>query len=80
MNAALYFDRAAFYMQNDALDLGASDLKRAVQLDSTIAKYWLKLGILYYAMQESRNAKDCWEYCSNLDVDNIECRINLAEI
>ena len=80
LNAALYFDRAAFYMQNDALDLGASDLKRAVQLDSTIAKYWLKLGILYYAMQESRNAKDCWEYCSNLDVDNIECRINLAEI
>ena len=80
LNAALYFDRAAFYMQNEALDLGASDLKRAVQLDSTIAKYWLKLGILYYAMQESRNAKDCWEYCSNLDVDNIECRINLAEI
>ena len=80
LNPALYFDRAAFYMQNEALDLGASDLKRAVQLDSTNSKYWLKLGILYYAMQESRSAKDCWEYCSNLDIDNIECRINLAEI
>ena len=80
LNAALYFNRAGFYMQNEALDLGVSDLKRAVKLDSTNAKYWLKLGILYYAMQESRNAKDCWEYCSNLDVDNIECRINLAEI
>lgn len=80
LNAALYFNRAAFYMQNEALDFGVSDLKRAVQLDSTNAKYWLKLGILYYAMQESRNAKDCWENCSNLDIDNIECRINLAEI
>ena len=38
LNAALYFDRAALYMKNEALDMGASDLKRAVQLDSTIAK------------------------------------------
>ena len=80
LNAALYFDRAALYMQNAALDMGASDLKRAVQLDSTNAKYWLKLGVLYYAMQESRSAKDCWEYCSNLDAGNLDCRINLAEM
>ena len=80
LNAALYFDRAALHMQNETLDMGASDLKRAVQLDSTNAKYWLKLGVLYYAMQESRNAKDCWEYCSNLDPGNLDCRINLAEM
>ena len=80
LNAALYFDRAALYMKNEDLDMGASDLKRAVQLDSTNAKYWLKLGVLYYAMQESRSAKDCWEYCSNLDAGNLDCRINLAEM
>ena len=80
LNAALYFDRAALYMQNTALDMGASDLKRAVELDSTNAKYWLKLGVLYYAMQESRGAKDCWEYCCNLDASNFDCRINLAEM
>ena len=67
-------------MKNEDLDMGASDLKRAVQLDSTNAKYWLKLGVLYYAMQESRSAKDCWEYCSNLDAGNLDCRINLAEM
>ena len=80
LNAALYFDRAALYMKSEALDMGASDLKRAVQLDSTNSKYWLKLGVLYYAMQESRSAKDCWEFCSNLDAGNLDCRINLAEI
>ena len=80
LNAALYFDRAALYMKNEALDMGASDLKRAVQLDSTNAKYWLKLGVLHYALQESRSAKDCWEYCSNLDAGNLDCRINLAEM
>ena len=80
LNAALYFDRAALYMKSEALDMGASDLKRAVQLDSTNAKYWLKLGVLYYTMQESRSAKDCWEYCSNLDAANLDCRINLAEM
>ena len=80
LNAALYFDRAALHMKSEDLDMGASDLKRAVQLDSTNAKYWLKLGVLYYAMQESRSAKDCWEYCSNLDVANLDCRINLAEM
>ena len=80
LNAALYFDRAALYMKNEDFDMGASDLKRAVQLDSTNAKYWLKLGVLYYTMQESRSAKDCWEYCSNLDAANLDCRINLAEM
>ena len=80
LNPALYFDRAALYLKNEDLDMGASDLKRAVQLDSTNAKYWLKLGVLYYAMQESRSAKDCWEYCSNLDAGNLDCRINLAEM
>ena len=80
LNAALYFDRAALYMQNEALDMGASDLKRAVQLDSTNAKYWLKLGALNYAMQESRSARDCWELCCNIDATNIDCRNNLAEM
>ena len=80
LNADLYFDRAALYMKKQALGMGASDLKRAVQLDSTNAKYWLKLGILHYAMQESRSAKDCWEYCSTLDAGNLDCRVNLAEM
>ena len=80
LNAALYFDRAALYMKSEALDMGASDLKRAVQLDSTNSKYWLKRGVLHYAMQETRSAKDCWEYCSNLDAGNLDCRINLAEM
>ena len=78
VNAPLYFDRAAFYMKNNDLNLGVSDLKKAIKLDSTNAKYWLKLGVLNYAMQESRSAKDCWELCCQIDATNIDCRINLA--
>lgn len=80
VNAPLYFDRAAFYMKNNDLNLGVSDLKKAIKLDSTNAKYWLKLGVLNYAMQESRSAKDCWELCCHIDATNIDCRINLAEM
>lgn len=80
LNAALYFERAGLYMKNQSLSPGASDLQRAVQLDSANANYWLKLGVLNYAMQQSRYAKDCWEECSNLDSRNIDCRLNLAEM
>jgi tetratricopeptide (TPR) repeat protein len=55
-------------------------LKKAIKLDSTEAKYWLKLGALNYAMQDSRSAKDCWELCCHIDATNIDCRINLAEM
>ena len=80
LNAALYFERSGLYMKNESLESGASDLQRAVQLDSTNAKYWLKFGVLCYAMQQTRKAKDCWEECSNLDSRNIDCRLNLAEM
>ena len=57
-----------------------SDLQFAVQLDSTNSEYWAKLGLLNYAMQQTRNAKNCWEKCSNFDSRNLDCRLNLAEI
>jgi len=80
MNAVFYFDRAALYMKSHSLGPGISDLQYAVQLDSTNAQYWAKLGVLNYAMQQTRNAKDCWERCSNLDARNLDCRLNLAEM
>jgi len=80
LNAVLYFERAGLHMKARSLDPGVSDLQRAVQLDSVNANYWLKLGVLHYAMQQSRYARDCWEKCSNLDAENIDCRLNLAEM
>ena len=80
LNATFYFDRAALYMKTQSLGPGISDLQYAVQLDSTKAEYWAKLGVLNYAMQQTRNAKDCWERCSNLDGRNLDCRLNLAEM
>ena len=80
LNAALYFDRAALHMKARSLDPGLSDLKRAAELDPVNPNYWLKLGVLHYAMKKSRYARDCWEKCSSLDVENIDCRLNLAEM
>jgi tetratricopeptide (TPR) repeat protein len=80
LNASFYFDRAGLYMKTQSLGPGISDLQYAVQLDSTNAEYWGKLGVLNYAMQQTRNAKDCWERCSNLDTRNLDCRLNLAEM
>ena len=80
LNASFYFDRAGLYMKTQSLGPGISDLQKAVQLDSTNAEYWGKLGVLNYAMQQTRNAKDCWERCSNFDSRNLDCRLNLAEM
>ena len=80
LNASFYFDRARLYMKAQSLRAGISDLQNAVLLDSLNAEYWAKLGVLNYSMQQTRNAKDCWERCSNLDSRNLECRLNLAEI
>jgi len=80
LNASFYFDRAALYMKTQSLGSGISDLQFAVQLDSTNSEYWAKLGLLNYAMQQTRNAKNCWEKCSNFDSRNLDCRLNLAEI
>lgn len=80
LNAALYFERAGMQMKVEDLQSGLSDLHAAVKLDSMNATYWLKLGVVNYAMEASRNAKNCWERCANLDSKNIDCRLNLAEV
>lgn len=80
LNASLYFNRAALYMKAESLTPGVSDLKTAIQLDSTNASYWAQLGVLNYTMQQSRAAKNAWEKCANLDSRNVDCRLNLAEI
>ena len=80
LNASFYFDRAALYLKAQSLAPGASDLQTAVKLDSTNSTYWAQLGMLSYAMRESRAAKNSWEKCANLDSRNLDCRLNLAEI
>jgi len=80
LNASLYFERAELYLKNNTLSPGASDLLRAVKLDSTNAFYWQQLGTLHYAMKNSRFAKNAWEECTHLDSRNIDCRLSLAEL
>ena len=80
LNAALFFERAEVYLKNNSLTPGSNDLVKAVQLDSTNALYWQQLGVLQYAMKNSRYAKNAWEECAGLDSRNVECRLNLAEI
>ena len=80
LNAALYFERAELYLKSNSVNPGATDLIRAVQLDSTNALYWQQLGTLHFAMKNSRFAKNSWEECARLDTRNIECRLSLAEV
>ena len=80
LNAALYFERAELYLKSNSVNPGATDLIRAVQLDSTNALYWQQLGTLHFAMKNSRFAKNSWEECARLDARNIECRLSLAEV
>jgi tetratricopeptide (TPR) repeat protein len=80
LNSIYYFERAELYLSSDHLVKGTQDLYKAVELDSSQALYWEKIGNLNFVTEASREAKNAWERCAKLNVNNITCRLSLAEI
>jgi tetratricopeptide (TPR) repeat protein len=79
-NAALYHKRAKYHLDNKSFDEGISDMARAMRLDSTKAEFYLTLSDLYFATNQSGNAKKALEKCISIDPKNVDGILKLAEL
>jgi tetratricopeptide (TPR) repeat protein len=79
-NPALYNQRARVYLTLKQIPEAGNDAKRAIQLDSTKAEYYLTLVDIYYAQNSTRQAKDMLELTGNKFPDNTEALLKLSEL
>ncbi|MCB0787740.1 MAG: tetratricopeptide repeat protein, partial [Flavobacteriales bacterium] len=64
---ALFAERARFYLRFDSTDQAINDLRRALALDSTNARYQLALGEAYYLSLQVAQALPRFERAIELD-------------
>lgn len=56
------------------------DFQRAFNVDSTYPPLLLHLGELNMLRNQSREARNRWTQCANVDPENIDCRLNLVKL
>ncbi|MES2761328.1 MAG: tetratricopeptide repeat protein [Bacteroidota bacterium] len=79
-NADLYDERAKLYLQFKQFEEAASDSKRSIRIDSSNAKYYLTEADIFFAANETRNAKDVLEKVVKKFPENTEGLLKLAEL
>lgn len=55
-------------------------VQKVFRKDSTVAEAYEIYGNIYYAINNTEKAKNQWQRCADLDMENIECRLNLAQL
>jgi tetratricopeptide (TPR) repeat protein len=79
-NAALYQLRAKLELHTKKLDEAFADMKRALNIDSSKAEYFLTISDISFAMNKTGLAKQALEKCHKLDPANADCIMKLAEL
>ncbi len=79
-NADLYNKRARIYLGLKQINEAGLDAKRAIEMDSTKALFYLTLVDVYYAQNNTRSAKDLLELTGKKFPDNVEALLKLSEL
>lgn len=79
-NPDLYNQRAKIYLSYRELDEALGDARRAVGIDSTKADYYLTLADVYFAHNNTRQAKDVLEKITVKFPKNTDGLLKLAEL
>ncbi|MES2514070.1 MAG: tetratricopeptide repeat protein [Bacteroidota bacterium] len=79
-DANLYDERARLYLQFKQFEEAVSDSKRSIRIDSSNAKYYLTEADIFFAANETRNAKDVLEKVTAKFPENTEGLLKLAEL
>jgi tetratricopeptide (TPR) repeat protein len=79
-DAALYNKRALVYLGIKQLDEAGYDAKRAIQMDSTVATYYITLVDVYFSQNNTRLAKELLERAERKFPDNVEALLKLSEL
>ncbi len=79
-DASLYNERARIYLQYKQFDEAINDSKRSLRLDSSNATYYLTEADVFFAANETRNAKDVLEKVVKKFPENTDGLLKLGEL
>ena len=79
-DANLYNERAKIYLQFKQLEDAVNDAKRAIRIDSTNASFYLTEADIFFAANETRNAKDVLELVVKKFPENTDGLLKLGEL
>lgn len=79
-NDSLYNQRAIVYLSLHQFDEAVNDAKRAIRMDSTVSRYYLTLGDIYFAQNKTRLAKELLEIVVKKFPNDTEALLKLAEL
>ena len=79
-DASLYNERAKIYLQFKQLEEAINDSKRALRIDTSNAAYYLTEADVFFAANETRNAKDVLELVVKKFPENTDGLLKLGEL
>ena len=79
-DASLYNERAKIYLQFKQLEDAINDAKRAIRIDTTNAAFYLTQADIFFAANETRNAKDVLEIVVRKFPENTDGLLKLGEL
>ncbi|HRG02174.1 MAG TPA: tetratricopeptide repeat protein [Bacteroidia bacterium] len=79
-DASLYNERAKIYLQFKQFEEAISDSKRALRIDTLNAAYYLTEADVFFAANETRNAKDVLELVVKKFPENTDGLLKLGEL
>ncbi|MBI3518987.1 MAG: tetratricopeptide repeat protein, partial [Bacteroidetes bacterium] len=78
--ATLYNERARMYLQFKQFEEAINDSKRSIRMDSTNAAFYLTEADIFFAANETRNAKDVLENVVRRFPENTDALLKLGEL
>ena len=79
-NADAYYVRANYYLGKMQLGESTTDINKAIELDSTIAKYYVTVADLHLITNNSGRCKSALDKCLEVDSNNIEGLLKMSEL
>lgn len=79
-DAHLYIERAKLYLQLKQLEEAINDTRRALSIDTTNADFYLTQADIFFAANETRNAKEVLEKIVKKFPENTDGLLKLAEL
>jgi tetratricopeptide (TPR) repeat protein len=79
-DANLYNERAKIYLQFKQLEDAINDCKRAIRIDTTNAAFYLTEADIFFAANETRNAKEVLENVVRRFPENTDGLLKLGEL
>ena len=55
-------------------------VQRVMRRDSSISEAYEIYGDIYFAINNTEEAKNQWKHCRKIDPDNVECRLSLGQL